>query len=145
MAIDLKTLSPKELQALIAHASAQMQEAHAAQIQTIKQKIETLLSSSGLTLEDIYPSHRKKAGAKKSAAGSVAPKYRNPADPSQTWSGRGRQPAWFAAAIKRRGVTEESLLIGGAAKASSPAKSAKTAKKRVAKRAVKKAVAKKKA
>lgn len=146
MAIDLKTLSPKELQALIASASAQMHEAHAAQIQTVRQKIETLLSSSGLTLEDIYPSLRKKAGARKSAAGSVAPKYRNPADPSQTWSGRGRQPAWFAAAIKRRGVTEDSLLIDSA---SSPAKVSKTAKKasrkRVAKRAVKKAVAKKKA
>jgi DNA-binding protein H-NS len=145
MAIDLKTLSPKELQALIANASAQMHEAHAAQIQTVRQKIETLLSSSGLTLEDIYPTRRKKAGAKKSAAGSVAPKYRNPADPAQTWSGRGRQPAWFAAALKRRGVTEESLLIGAAAKASSPAKSAKAPKKRVAKRAVKKPVAKKKA
>lgn len=146
MAIDLKTLSPKELQALIANASAQMHEAHAAQIQTVKQKIEALLGNSGLTLDDIYPSRRgKKAGAKKSATGSVAPKYRNPADPSQTWSGRGRQPAWFAAALKRRGVTEENLLIGATAKASSSAKSAKGTKKRVAKRAVKKAVAKKKA
>lgn len=27
-------------------------------------------------------------------------KYANPADPSETWSGRGRQPRWFAAALK---------------------------------------------
>lgn len=146
MAIDLKTLSPKELQALIANASAQMHEAHAAQIQAVRQKIEALLSHSGLSLEDIYPTRRKKGAGKKAAAGPVAAKYRNPADPSQTWSGRGRQPAWFAAALKRRGVTEESLLIGGGAKASGPAKAAKNApKKRAAKRAVKKAVAKKKA
>jgi DNA-binding protein H-NS len=26
-------------------------------------------------------------------------KYRNPANPMQTWSGRGRRPAWFDAAI----------------------------------------------
>lgn len=26
-------------------------------------------------------------------------KYRNPANPSDTWSGRGRQPRWFAAAL----------------------------------------------
>lgn len=26
--------------------------------------------------------------------GKVAPKYRNPADSSQTWTGRGRQPLW---------------------------------------------------
>jgi DNA-binding protein H-NS len=25
----------------------------------------------------------------------TAAKYRNPEDPSQTWSGRGRQPKWF--------------------------------------------------
>ncbi len=30
----------------------------------------------------------------------VLPKYRNPAMPSQTWSGRGKQPRWLVAAIK---------------------------------------------
>ena len=27
-------------------------------------------------------------------------KYRNPENPEQTWSGRGRKPAWFASAIE---------------------------------------------
>ncbi|WP_347919601.1 H-NS histone family protein [Paracoccus marcusii] len=31
--------------------------------------------------------------------GAVAPKYRNPGNPNQVWSGRGRQPAWFREAI----------------------------------------------
>lgn len=30
----------------------------------------------------------------------VLPKYRNPASPSETWSGRGKQPRWLVAAIK---------------------------------------------
>ena len=30
---------------------------------------------------------------------AVAPKYRNPGNPEQTWSGRGRQPIWFREAI----------------------------------------------
>src|ERR1700704_6654742 len=30
----------------------------------------------------------------------VFPKYRNPQTPSETWSGRGKQPRWLAAAIK---------------------------------------------
>lgn len=30
----------------------------------------------------------------------VAPKYANPADSSQTWSGRGRKPRWMEAALK---------------------------------------------
>ena len=35
--------------------------------------------------------------------GKVPPKYRNPDDPSVTWSGRGRQPKWFAAYAKEHG------------------------------------------
>ena len=30
----------------------------------------------------------------------VFPKYRNPTTPSETWSGRGKQPRWLVAAIK---------------------------------------------
>ena len=30
----------------------------------------------------------------------VYPKYRNPNDPSETWSGRGKQPRWLVAALK---------------------------------------------
>ena len=32
--------------------------------------------------------------------GPVAPKYRNPENPSETWAGRGLTPRWLAAAIK---------------------------------------------
>jgi DNA-binding protein H-NS len=37
--------------------------------------------------------------AKKASAprGKVAPKYRNPADPQQTWTGRGKMPLWVKA------------------------------------------------
>lgn len=30
----------------------------------------------------------------------VPPKYRNPANPSETWAGRGAQPRWLVAALK---------------------------------------------
>jgi DNA-binding protein H-NS len=30
----------------------------------------------------------------------VLPKYRNPKSPSETWSGRGKQPRWLTAALK---------------------------------------------
>jgi DNA-binding protein H-NS len=32
--------------------------------------------------------------------GPVAPKYRNPENPSETWAGRGLKPRWLVAAIK---------------------------------------------
>ena len=40
----------------------------------------------------------------------VHPKYRNPAQPSETWAGRGKQPRWVAAALKK-GKRLEDLRI----------------------------------
>ena len=100
----------------------------------------------GLSLDDVYPSRAKKAAGRKGGKGSVAPKYRDPSDAAQTWSGRGRQPLWFSQALKRRGVTAESLLIGGATPSSTPVKktrAAKKAPKKVSKRASRKTTARK--
>ncbi|GLQ97625.1 H-NS histone family protein [Dyella mobilis] len=139
MAVDLKSLSPKELQALITNAESHMQEARANQVHAVKEKIDAILHSSGLTLADIYGTQAKtgKRGAR-GGKGSVAPKYRNPENPSETWTGRGRSPLWFASAIKKRGVTAESLLIGGAPKATK--KVTKKASKKSAKKATRKKV-----
>jgi len=30
----------------------------------------------------------------------VVPKYRNPADPSETWAGRGKQPRWLVSQLR---------------------------------------------
>lgn len=40
------------------------------------------------------------ARAKTTKRGTVAPKYRNPGNPEQTWTGRGRQPVWFREAVE---------------------------------------------
>lgn len=111
MAIDLKALSPKELQALIAGANAQMQEARATQVRAVREKIDALLKGAGLSINDVYPMRGGKKTAGKKGTGSVAPKYRNPSNAAETWSGRGRQPAWFAEALKKRGVTADSMLM----------------------------------
>ena len=41
----------------------------------------------------------------------VFPKYRNPNEPTETWSGRGKQPRWLAAALKT-GHTIDEFVIG---------------------------------
>ena len=38
----------------------------------------------------------RKPGASKLAGRKIAPKYRNPKDKAQTWTGRGRMPLWAA-------------------------------------------------
>src|ERR1700688_28082 len=43
----------------------------------------------------------------------VHPKYRNPERPSETWSGRGKQPRWIGALL-RKGMRVDDLLISRA-------------------------------
>jgi DNA-binding protein H-NS len=40
----------------------------------------------------------------------VHPKYFNPENPSQTWSGRGLKPRWFAAQLKAGRLVDDLLL-----------------------------------
>jgi DNA-binding protein H-NS len=43
----------------------------------------------------------------------VLPKYQNPNEPSETWSGRGKQPRWLTAALQT-GHTIEDFVINDA-------------------------------
>ena len=44
------------------------------------------------------------------ATGKVAPKYRNPANASETWAGRGQPPRWLAAELKAGKKLEDYLI-----------------------------------
>jgi DNA-binding protein H-NS len=43
--------------------------------------------------------------------GTVAPKYRDPKNAQNTWTGRGRMPRWMAAATKGGKAKKEDFLI----------------------------------
>jgi len=51
-------------------------------------------------LSRLSTSQLRSKGLGLGARGPVAPKYRNPENPSETWAGRGLTPRWLAAAIK---------------------------------------------
>ncbi|MFL9883184.1 H-NS histone family protein [Paraburkholderia agricolaris] len=135
----LDGLNAKQLQAVIKEAQAKLIEAQAKVVEETRTKIDALLAEAGLGLVDVYPRLAGKAGntgKQGKKIGVVAPKYRNPADPGQTWSGRGKKPSWFVEAISKRGVTAESLLIDAApaAQATRKVASKKVAKKRPARK-----------
>lgn len=71
---------------------------------------------------------RMKAAFGRGARGKVAPKYRNPENPGETWAGRGLKPRWLAAAIKS-GKKLDDFRIGGVGKES--ASKPKPTKRRV--------------
>ena len=58
----------------------------------------------GLSIDELFGKGRK-------GKGSVAPKYRDPKNPQNTWSGRGRMPRWLTAATKGGKSKKEDYLI----------------------------------
>ena len=77
-------------------------------------KIVALIKKAGLSAQDIVKAMRgtrgrRKATTSKLAGRKVAPKYRNPSDNTQTWTGRGRMPAW-AAALSEAGKLEKAII-----------------------------------
>jgi DNA-binding protein H-NS len=138
MAINLEALSHKELEDLINSAESHIKASRADTIKATRSKIEALLTSNGLTLAEVFPTRGGKGGK----TGTVAPKYQNPSNATQTWSGRGKRPLWFVEALKGRGVTEANLLIAPASKTVASAKTAKPAKVATQKASPKKAVKK---
>lgn len=120
MSLNIDDLSPQELAALIARANKRKKllakRKPAAQV---KAAVAKLLKSAGWTFEELYgksagggsatPKKPRKAAAKRSA-GKVPPKYRNPANEKETWTGRGRPPRWLAAELAAGRKLEEFLI-----------------------------------
>jgi DNA-binding protein H-NS len=43
----------------------------------------------------------------------VYPKYQNPSDPTETWSGRGKQPRWLVSALRAGGKIDDFRIPAG--------------------------------
>ena len=90
--IDFKKLSDAELKGLIADAQSEIEARAEVQRQAAIDQIKTIAAEAGLSLADLAK------GAKRGRAPAAA-KYRNPDNPDQTWSGRGKKPKWVVAAL----------------------------------------------
>jgi DNA-binding protein H-NS len=58
----------------------------------VKAKLADKVAKAGFSVGELFGSGR---GGKR---GTVAIRFRNPKNPSQTWTGRGRRPNWIVAA-----------------------------------------------
>jgi DNA-binding protein H-NS len=68
-------------------------------------------------------SSRKRLGG--GARGAVAPKYRNPDNPAETWAGRGLKPRWLSAALKAGKKLEDFSIEATGKKAKAPPRKAR--------------------
>ncbi|QLG89542.1 H-NS histone family protein [Chitinibacter bivalviorum] len=72
----------------------------------ILQQLQSAAAASGFTVAELLGEVSGKKGAKK----PVKAQYANPADASQTWTGRGRKPQWVHDALAN-GATLDSIRI----------------------------------
>ena len=107
MAVDIKNLNHNQLNDLITKAQQRQQDMRKEKVAKLREKITAMIKAEGYSVEDVFGSRGSRKGRR---TGTVAPKYRNPADPTKTWSGRGKRPRWFHDALKA-GKKEKDLLI----------------------------------
>ncbi len=94
MAIDLNSMTLKELKELHSQTAKAVANFEDRKKKDALADLEERARALGFTLAELTGTTpvRKRA--------PVAPKYANPVNHSETWSGRGRKPRWFEAALK---------------------------------------------
>lgn len=86
---DLDDLDLDELRRLQKDVTKAINEYQERKKREARAAAERAAADLGFTLEELA------AGAVKGKKAKNPPKYRNPEDPTQTWSGRGRKPGWI--------------------------------------------------
>ncbi|KAB2937855.1 MAG: H-NS histone family protein [Hyphomicrobium sp.] len=100
--INLTKLSYAELLKLEERLAVAIAEKRAAEASATKDQLRAMAEKAGFRVEELFG---KRGGRRPREA-----KYRNPNNPSQTWSGRGRKPNWLVDAVKK-GAKVDSFAV----------------------------------
>lgn len=102
---NVEVLSLKELIELRSELDTLIVQKQADERAALKAQLVELAKENGFELDEIVGKRRA------DKRGAVAIKYRDPDNPENTWTGRGRMPRWMTAATKKRGVKKEDFLL----------------------------------
>ncbi len=115
MAVNVKSMTRKELEKLKAQIEKQLERLATQDRKTALEAAEKAAKAHGFSLTELTGASvakpvRKAIAAK--AKGKVnPPKYRNPENPDQTWTGKGRRPEWIKAAQAAGVDIDKSMAI----------------------------------
>ncbi|WP_022952814.1 H-NS family nucleoid-associated regulatory protein [Leucothrix mucor] len=102
--IDYSTLSHSQLVQMLKEIPVEIKKREKVAKRDLIRKIEQLAEESGFSLDEVMATTSKPSTKK------AAPKYANPENAEQTWTGRGRKPHWVLDALET-GKTLEDLAI----------------------------------
>lgn len=97
----LPELQVSELLTVKKQIDADIQNRQNAERQRLRDEFFAKVQASGLTVDEVLG---KAPRTKSAERATVAPKYRNPANAAETWSGRGRKPAWVTSHLEAGGA-----------------------------------------
>ena len=124
MSIDITRMSAKELGSLINEAKKRKTTLSKRKpIAVVRKKMLQLAKNEGYTIAELFDGAapaatrapraagtRAKPAKARKTLGKVAPKYRNPDNTDETWTGRGKQPRWLAALTSQGRSVDEFMI-----------------------------------
>ena len=99
---DLEKKSYAELAAMQVQIERLKIEKQNAERGSLRERLTDMAKQHGFDIHELFGKGRK---------GKVAVKYRDPNNPENTWTGRGRPPLWLVAATKGGKAKREDFLI----------------------------------
>ena len=91
----LETMALKDLLDLELRVKKAIAHAKDRERLEVKQKIEAMVSGSGFSVGELFGTRSATKGK------TVAAKFVNPENKSETWTGRGRKPRWLVAKLNK--------------------------------------------
>lgn len=92
--IDLTGLNVAELRNLLEEVKAQLEKTEEEERRLAFEAIVEAAKKVGLAPRELLRRYGQEAPAAAPAKEAPAVAYRNPANPAETWTGRGRKPRW---------------------------------------------------
>lgn len=116
MKLELKSMNRKELEKLLKDVKQALTNAQARDRRAAMKAAEKAAAEFGFSLNELSeaPAPAEKAKPKKRAAKAAkaqsTPKFANPDNKSQTWTGKGRKPNWYIAQVEK-GTAPEAMAV----------------------------------
>ncbi|MBV7377754.1 H-NS family nucleoid-associated regulatory protein [Maritimibacter dapengensis] len=113
MKVNLKGKTRKELEKLKVDIDKQLAKLAEDEKKVALAAAEKAAKAHGFSLKElsgVKPGRKAAAPKKQDGRSKVAPKYRNPDNASETWTGRGRKPKWVEAYMANGGELDNILI-----------------------------------
>ncbi|MDV7561128.1 H-NS histone family protein [Acinetobacter baumannii] len=107
--VDIQNLSIDELAKLREDAAVLIEQKKEQALIDAYDQIMQISENVGKSVEELLQ-YGKQISKKNKAKKPVEPRYRNTKNPSETWTGRGKQPKWLVLEIEKGAKLQDFLI-----------------------------------